>query len=96
VFRLVILPLIVPGMAAAAVLVFIAAWNEFLLALILIQDPARRVIQPAINLLVGSDTHTPWHIVSATTLIACVPVCIIFVFLQKYLVSGLTAGAIKG
>ena len=96
VFRHIILPLIGPGLSAAAVIAFVSSWNEFLLALTFIQSPEKRTLQPAIQLFVGYFESTQWTLIAAATLIACVPVIILFIFLQKSLISGLTAGAVKG
>ncbi|MEM6428586.1 MAG: carbohydrate ABC transporter permease [Deinococcota bacterium] len=96
VFRFVILPLIGPGMAAAAVITFINSWNEFLLALTFIQSPEKRTLQPGIQLFVGYYESTEWTLIAAATLIACIPVIILFIFLQRSLIAGLTAGAVKG
>lgn len=92
----IILPLSGPGLAAAATLTFVAAWNEFLVALTMIQTPDQRTIQPTIQLFVGYYEQTEWTYIAAATLIACVPVVILFLLLQRALIAGLTAGAVKG
>ncbi|MBA2277495.1 MAG: carbohydrate ABC transporter permease [Chloroflexia bacterium] len=92
----IILPLSGPGLAAAATLTFVAAWNEFLVALTMIQTPDQRTIQPTIQLFVGYYEQTEWTLIAAATLIACVPVVILFLLLQRALIAGLTAGAVKG
>lgn len=92
----IILPLSGPGLAAAATLTFVAAWNEFLVALTMTQTPDRRTIQPTIQLFVGVYEQTEWTLIAAATLIACVPVVILFLLLQRALIAGLTAGAVKG
>ncbi len=96
VFRHIILPLIAPGLAAAAVLTFVNAWNEFLVALTFIQSASKRTLQPAIQQFVGYYEQTEWTYIAAATLIACVPVVIVFLFLQRALIAGLTAGSVKG
>lgn len=96
VFRHIILPLIAPGLSAAAVLTFVNAWNEFLVALTFIQSSSKRTLQPAIQQFVGYYEQTEWTYIAAATLIACVPVVIVFLFLQRALIAGLTAGSVKG
>lgn len=92
----IILPLSGPGLAAAATLTFVAAWNEFLVALTMTQTPDLRTIQPTIQLFVGVYEQTQWTLIAAATLIACVPVVVLFLVLQRALIAGLTAGAVKG
>jgi multiple sugar transport system permease protein len=88
------LPLVLPGLMAVSFFTFIFAWNEFMLAFIF----ARLKVTPltvVIPAMVGADTIL-WERVYATSLMAIAPVLILSLLLQKYLVRGLTLGAVKG
>ena len=92
--RSIVMPLSLPGLVAVALFTFIFAWNEFLLAFIFSRSKVTplTVVIPA---MVGSDTIL-WERVYATSLLAIVPVIILSLILQRYLVRGLTFGAVKG
>ena len=93
IFR-VVFPVAWPGIAATAVFVFIRAWNDFLFALTLITDNALKTIPIGLANLFGQYT-TQWDLVMSASVIATLPTLIIFLFLQRQLVSGLAAGAVK-
>lgn len=95
VYRHVILPLSQPALATVAIMTFLGAWDEYFLALILIKDEARRTLPVAIRLFQQMHT-TNWSLVFAASLIALVPSILFFVVGQKYFISGLTQGSIKG
>ena len=92
--RSIVMPLSLPGLVAVAFFTFIFAWNEVLLAFIFSRSKVTplTVVIPA---MVGSDTIL-WERVYATSLLAIVPVIILSLILQRYLVRGLTFGAVKG
>ncbi|PWH17019.1 MAG: carbohydrate ABC transporter permease [Ardenticatenia bacterium] len=94
VFTRIVLPLSLPGLVAVSFFTFIFAWNEFILAFIFSRSRVTplTVVIPA---MVGADTIL-WERVYATSLIAIVPVIILALLLQRYLVRGLTFGAVKG
>lgn len=92
-FYRVVLPLSVPGLAAAGVVVFVWCWNEFIIALTLTSHNA-------VPLTVGlytfeSDAGVDYGSISAASMIALVPVLLIFIFLQRRFVQGLTAGSVR-
>lgn len=93
-FWRVCLPAGAPGLATAAILVFISAWNEFLFALTFISSPERRTVPVAISLL-ATGHKEPWGIVSASALIGTLPLLLAVALFQRRIVSGLTAGAVK-
>ncbi len=96
-FRKVILPLAVPGLATTAILVFISVWNEFLLAVTLTTSPAARPVPVAIAFFNGtSEFDQPLGTISAASVIITVPLVILVLVCQKRIVSGMTAGAVKG
>ena len=90
----VVLPIAWPGVAATAIYTFVQAWNEFLFALTLITDNNLKTIPIGLANLFGQYT-TQWDLVMSASVIATLPTLIIFLFLQRQLVSGLAAGAVK-
>jgi multiple sugar transport system permease protein len=95
-FRLVILPLAAPGLFTTAILAFIAAWNEFLLASQLSDDHTQPVTVAIAN-FTGSQPHQePYTAVMAAGTIITIPLVIMVLLLQKRIVAGLTAGGVKG
>lgn len=95
VFYRVTLPLMKPGLLAGAVLIFANIWNEFLLGYSLVQSETARVIQVGIyaNL---TEVGVQWSRLTAAAVAAMLPVLIVYAFLQKAFVQGLSAGAVKG
>jgi ABC-type glycerol-3-phosphate transport system permease component len=94
-FYRVTLPLLRPGLLAGAVLIFANIWNEFLLGYSLVQSETARVIQVGIyaNL---TEVGVQWSRLTAAAVTAMLPVMIIYAFLQKAFVQGLSTGAVKG
>jgi trehalose/maltose transport system permease protein len=96
VFR-VFLPLLGPAMATTGLLAFIAAWNEFLFALTFTQSDRVRTVPVAIALFSGGSAfETPWGLIMAASVIVTVPLVVLVLIFQRKIVSGLTAGAVKG
>ena len=94
-FRSVILPLARPGLAVAALLVFIFSWNEFMFALTLTASEASRTAPVALALFPGLH-EVPWGDIAAASLVVTAPVAILAVLFQRHIVAGLTAGSVKG
>lgn len=92
--RRVILPLALPGLVTAFIFTFIAAWNEYVIALTLISTPEREPLTVGLTSLIG-QYQIQWNFLFAGSLIAIVPVVILFAAIEKYLVGGLTAGSVK-
>ena len=92
---MVFLPLAVPALGVTATFVFIYCWNEFGLALTLLRSNQNLTLTFQIFSLVGGRYAIEWDNVMAATLVASVPVAIVFARLQRYLVSGLALGAVK-
>ena len=88
------LPLVAPGVAATAILTFIYAWNEFVLAVVLAGGPARTL--PVYIASFVTERETVWGDLFAVSSIAILPVFVLALLVQKHLVRGLTAGAVKG
>jgi ABC-type glycerol-3-phosphate transport system permease component len=91
----ILLPLSASGILATGLFCFVTAWNEFLFGYVLINDDAKRPLTPAIMLFKGAHL-TDWGALMAASVLAVVPVAVFFVYLQRYLVEGLSAGAVKG
>ena len=89
------LPLAVPGVITAVIFTFIAAWNEFIVALTLTTDADTQPLTVGITSFIG-EYQVQWQYLFAASLVAVVPVVVLFAFIERYLVSGLTAGSIKG
>jgi trehalose/maltose transport system permease protein len=99
VFWKVLLPLIAPGLVTTGLLAFIAAWNEYLYAVSFIQSPGHYTVPIAITSFVGKSGNafqTPWGQVMAATVIVTLPLIAATLILQRRILAGLTAGAVKG
>src|SRR4051794_11774068 len=99
VFYKVLLPLIAPGLVTTGLLAFISAWNEYLYALSFIQSQDNYTVPIAITSFVGksgSSFNVPWGQIMAATVIVTLPLIAITLVLQKRILAGLTAGAVKG
>lgn len=93
----VFLPLLGPVFATTGLLAFIAAWNEFLFALTFTLTNEMRTVPVAISLMSGNSQHElPWGSLMAASVIVTVPLIVLVLIFQKRIVSGLTAGAVKG
>jgi len=91
----VVVPLCAPGVFTAGILAFVNAWDEFLLALSFNSNPQLRTLPVGIQLYQGEFAF-PWPVISAALVVGIVPVAILIVIFQERVVSGLTAGGIKG
>ena len=91
----VVLPLVAPGLAATAVFCLIVSWNEFLFALVLTQTDAAMTLPVGIAGRV-TQYEIKWGVMSAAAAVALVPILVFALALQKYLVRGLSLGAVKG
>jgi multiple sugar transport system permease protein len=91
----VVVPLAGPGVFTAAILAFVNAWDEFLLALTLASRQSMRTVPVGITLYQGEFAF-PWPIISAALIVAIVPVAILIAVFQERVVGGLTAGGVKG
>ena len=91
----IIIPLSLPAIASVSLYVFMIAWNEFLFSLMFLDNPKIFTLSRAINHLTG-DAETPRQYLMAGSVVVTLPILLIFVYFEKYLVSGLTAGSVKG
>jgi ABC-type glycerol-3-phosphate transport system permease component len=95
VFYRIVVPLLRPGFGAAAVLVFVTVWNEFLIGYALVLGDEHRLIQVGVYYFV-TDVGIEWGPLMAGMIISVLPIVILFAALQKYFIQGLTGGAVKG
>jgi trehalose/maltose transport system permease protein len=97
IIRRVFLPLLWPALATTGILAFIAAWNEFLFALTFTSSNEQRTVPVAIGLLSGATQYeTPWGPIMAASVIVTVPLVVLVLVFQRKIISGLTAGGVKG
>jgi trehalose/maltose transport system permease protein len=95
----VMLPLIAPGLVTTGLLAFIQAWNEFLFAVSFMQTPDKRTVPLAIfefATQTGGGFEIPWGSIMAGTVVVTVPLIVLVLIFQNRIISGLTAGAVKG
>ena len=90
----IIMPLVLPALAALAVLEFTFIWNDYFWALVLVQGDEARPVTLGIQALRGRWTAS-WHLISAGSIVAALPPVVLFFMLQKHFITGLTLGAIK-
>jgi multiple sugar transport system permease protein len=89
------LPLAIPGIIATFIYCFILSWDEFLFATTFISNPNLRTLPLGLYSFIGEFT-VQWNLLMAGAVVTTLPVAILFVFLQRYLIAGLTSSAIKG
>jgi arabinogalactan oligomer/maltooligosaccharide transport system permease protein len=94
-FFRIIMPLSVPALAVTVLFAFMAGWTEFILAWTFLEDPARFTLAMALRSMQGQFA-TPWSDFAAMSILMSIPIVILFFALQRYLVSGLTVGGVKG
>jgi multiple sugar transport system permease protein len=94
-FVRVILPLAAPGVVASAIFAFTLSWNEFLYALIFIQDERATTVPVGLNLLIYGDVFH-WGELMAASVITSLPVVALYMFIHRWMVEGLVAGSVKG
>ncbi len=94
-FRRIILPLAAPGVLAAGLFAFTQAWNEFLYALVFISDVKQRTLPVGLSTFITGDVYG-WGYLMAGAVLTTLPVIVVYTYLQRYMVEGLTAGSVKG
>jgi arabinogalactan oligomer/maltooligosaccharide transport system permease protein len=96
IYWLIFIPLATPVLSVVALLSFIGTFNEFILARLFLVDMPDRTIAVGLQAFIGGQYTQNWGPFAAGSIIASVPIVIIFLSLQKYIVNGLTAGSVKG
>lgn len=95
IYRDVMLPLSMPGFVVAIIWEVTQVWNEFLFAVVITSNPAQQPIQVALQNLAGSQI-VEWNVQMAGALLAALPTLLVYIFLGRYFLRGLLAGALKG
>lgn len=95
-FMRILLPLVGPGLVATSVFAFITSWNEFIFANVILTDQAKQTLTVWLSYYTGSSRNTDWGGLMAASTLTAVPVVIFFVLVQRRIVFGMTAGAVKG
>jgi raffinose/stachyose/melibiose transport system permease protein len=95
-FLRVVLPISTPAIATVAILQFLAAWNEYFLALILIRSADLRTVPLAVQVFFFQFGRAEWGQIFAALSIASIPVIVVYALMQRWFIQGLTAGAVKG
>ncbi|KIL38622.1 hypothetical protein SD70_25365 [Gordoniibacillus kamchatkensis] len=88
-------PMAAPGIAATAIFAFVLAWNEFVFANTFIDTPNLRTLPIGLRTFMGQYS-TEWNVLMAASVMTTLPVVLMFIFLQKYFIRGMTSGSIKG
>ncbi|MBN1475274.1 carbohydrate ABC transporter permease [Candidatus Sumerlaeota bacterium] len=96
VFWRIVTPLALPGMAVTAFFSFITAWNEFMFALVFMVGDAHKTLPVGLQSAYMSQHNIQWNLMAAGSVMITLPVIIMFVIAQRYIVSGLTQGGVKG
>lgn len=96
IFFTIILRLVAPVLAVVGLLSFVGTFSEFLIASLVLQDPQRQTLAVGLYQFISTANTERWGVFAAGSVIAAIPIIVLFQFLQKYIVSGLTAGSVKG
>jgi arabinogalactan oligomer / maltooligosaccharide transport system permease protein len=96
IFWLIIMPLVRPVLAVVAILAFVTTYADYLLALVLVTDERNYTLAVGLSRFVGNQFTQRWGVFAAGALIGAVPIIIIYLVLQDFIVGGLTAGSVKG
>ena len=95
-FWTIIMPLVLPVLAVVSLLSFISSFGDFVLAKVVMQTPDQYTLAVGMYNWAADERNAPWGVFAAGSIIAAIPVILLFQYLQKYIVSGLTSGAVKG
>ncbi len=94
-FVRIFLPLCLPGVVVTAIFTFVNSWNEYAMSLTLLRDVSQQTAPVQIAFLTGTLYQIEWHLIMAATLIASVPVAVVFASIQRYLIGGMSLGGVK-
>ncbi|WP_115727029.1 sugar ABC transporter permease [Actinomyces culturomici] len=95
-FWTIIMPLVLPVLAVVSLLSFISSFGDFVIAKVVLQQPEQFTLAVGMFNWASDERNAPWGVFAAGAVVAAIPVILLFQYLQKYIVSGLTAGAVKG
>jgi ABC-type glycerol-3-phosphate transport system permease component len=91
-----VLPTSIPGLASLGIIFFMARWNDFLWPLAVLRSDEVRTVPLMLIALQGPPGRTAYDVLMAGSVVSVVPMLLLFLFLQRYLVAGVTTGAVKG
>lgn len=95
-FWTIIMPLVLPVLAVVSLLSFISSFGDFVIVKVVMQTPDQYTLAVGMYNWAADERNAPWGVFAAGSIIAAIPVILLFQYLQKYIVSGLTSGAVKG
>ena len=95
-FVRILLPLVAPGLVATSVFAFITSWNEYIFARILLNDQSKQTVTVWLSYFLGTSRHQDWGALMAGSTLTAIPVVVFFLLVQRRIMFGLTAGAVKG
>lgn len=95
-FYKVVVPQVVPGIISTTIFTFNAAWSEYLFASILLNSGSKMTLSPGISTFISQTSVYSWGVLMAAGVLMTIPVILIFIFFQRYLIAGWSSGAIKG
>src|ERR1051325_2150440 len=95
-FVRILLPLVAPGLVATSVFAFVTSWNEFIFASDLLSDQSKQTVTVWLSYFYGAIKHPGWGSFMAGSILAPIPVVVFFLFVQRKIAFGLTAGSVKG
>jgi ABC-type glycerol-3-phosphate transport system permease component len=96
IFLRIVLPTSIPGLASLGIIFFMARWNDFLWPLAVLRSDEARTVPLMLIALQGPPGRTAYDVLMAGSVVSVVPMLLLFLFLQRYLVAGVTSGAVKG
>lgn len=94
-FLRIVLPLVLPGITAVAILSFMTSWNEYLYGVIFVQSPSNFTIPLSLSTLNSEQELAQWGSIAAGGIVSLIPIAIFVVFAQNFLIQGLSSGAVK-
>ena len=94
-FVRILLPLVAPGLVATSIFAFIQAWNEYIIAYVLLSSPEKQTLTVWLSYFLGTSKHTDYGALMAGATLIAIPVIIFFILVQRKIAFGLTAGAVK-
>jgi len=95
-FVKILLPLAAPGLVATSVFAFITSWNEYIFARVLLSDQGKQTLTLWLSSFLGTGRNTDWGALMAGSTLTAIPVVVFFLLVQRRIVFGLTAGAVRG
>lgn len=96
IFWQILFPLVRPILAVVGILTFISTYNDYIIALTLLKDAQQQTLAVGLNLFLGEQFSQQWGVFAAGALLGAIPVVVLYLVMQDYIVGGLTAGAVKG